>query len=256
MMNYCRTFIISKILKTTTQIRSLSNQVQTTSSGPSSEIVIKQETNNSQIEEANDEKEFWPSYNFAAYANDSELLRNLVDLGVNLSKLEKKRGVPEFLLKLDFERDVKKYLQFFDDLGVPAEAYGHFLTKNPLIFKESIDDLETRIYYLQSKNFNLDSIQRIVTGNPYWLSFSTKRIDRRLGWFQKNFYLTGNELREVAGKCPKLITYNLNYVKCSTFSIREEMGFGRDELKTLLVGNPVLWTVGEYDKLRWNCKTF
>lgn len=249
MMNYCRTFFISKLLKTSSQCQVLSKSIRSRS-----EMVPK--TENSVVEIENErfnvkevfekqQKGSFPSFNFAAYANNSELLQNFVNLGVNLSKIEKRQGLGEFILKLDWDRDVTKYLLFLKDLGVPSEAFGALLTRNPLIFKESIDDLETRIYYLQSKQFNLDSIRRIVTGNPYWLSFSTKRIDRRLGWFQKEFQLTGNELREVVVKCPKLITFNLLHVKESTFSMREEMGFEKHEMKSLMISNPKLWTIGE-----------
>jgi mTERF domain-containing protein, mitochondrial len=249
MMNYCRTFFISKLLKTSSQYQIISKSIRS-----ASEIVPKTDDSLEPIEnEKINVKKFlekqktgsMPSFNLAAYANNSELLQNFMNLGVNLSKIESRRGLGEFILRLDWERDVKNHLLFLKDLGVPPEAYGALLTKNPLIFKESIDDLETRIYYLQSKKFNLDNICRIVTGNPYWLSFSTKRIDRRLGWFQKEFKLAGNELREVVVKCPKLITYNLNHVKDSTFSIKEEMGFEKHELKSLMISNPKLWTIGE-----------
>ena len=38
---------------------------------------------------------------------------------------------------------------------------------------------------------------------------STKKIDQRLGHFQKNFKLTGNEVRNLAVKRPRLITYHM-----------------------------------------------
>ena len=181
-----------------------------------------------------------PSFNFAAYVNKSESLRKFVELGVDLSKIEKKKGLPQYVLKLDFERDVKKHLFFFNDLGIPAEAYGYFLTKNPLIFKESLDDLETRVYYLRSKKFSVPNVQTIVLKNPFWLSFSTKRIDKRLGWFQKNFIMTGDEVRKLTVKQPKLITYNLEHVREAAFSVREQMGFDKLETKMLLLAKPNL----------------
>lgn len=248
-MNYCRTFFITKLLKsstTTTQHFHLNSRISRLSSSNS---IVPQNV------DSDDEKQLQidkpqlkplpPSFNFAAYVNDSELLKNFVHLGVNLSKLEKRKGIMDFVMKLDFERNVKPHLLFLSDLGVPHEALGYFFTKNPLILKESIDDLTTRVYYLQSKKFKVDEIQQIVASNPYWLSFPTKRIDRRLGFFQKNFNLTGNELRAVAVTAPRLITYNIAHVKASTFAIKEEMGFSQEEVKALILSRPSLWMNGK-----------
>lgn len=185
-----------------------------------------------------------PTFNFAAYANKSETIQKLVGLGVNLSKIEKKKGFPQYVLKLDFERDIKKHLLFLHDLGVPAEEFGYFITKNPLIFKESIEDLETRVYYLRAKNFEVSQVCDIVVRNPFWLSFATHRIDRRLGWFQKNFQLSGNDVRLVVCKQPKLITYNMAHIRESTFTIKEEMGFDRNETRALLLAKPNFWMNG------------
>jgi mTERF domain-containing protein, mitochondrial len=181
-----------------------------------------------------------PTFNFAAYVNKSETLGKFVELGVDLSRIEKKKGLAKFVLQLDFEKNIKPHLFFLHDLGIPAEDYGQFITKNPLIFKESIEDLETRVYYLRSKKFSVPDVRRIVTKNPFWLSFSTRRIDRRLGWFQKNFLMTGDELRTLTVKQPKVITYNLEHIREANFSIREQMGFEKDETKALILAMPKL----------------
>lgn len=197
-----------------------------------------------------------PTFNFAAYANKSETIQKLVALGVDLSKIEKKKGFPQFVLKLDFERDIKNHLLFLHDLGVAAEDFGYFITKNPLIFKESIEDLETRVYYLRAKKFAVNQVADIVVRNPFWLSFATHRIDRRLGWFQKNFQLSGDDIRRVVCKQPKLITYNMEHIRESTFTIKEEMGFDKDETKALLLAKPNFWMNGESSRsfvLNENC---
>lgn len=250
-MNYCRTFFLTKLLKNSSQIAVFPSRTCRLFSSESQNAIVNQNQNDFSDSENQIQIEkpkfntAQPSFNFAPYVNESELLKNFVHMGVNLSKLEKRSGIMELIMRLDFERDVKKYLLFLNDLGVPSMAFGHFITKNPMIFKESIEDLTTRIYYLQSKKFEIEQIQQIVTGNPYWLSFSTKRIDKRLGFFQKNFNLTGNELRSVAVQAPRLITYNLAYVNSSSFSIREEMGFSKDEMKSLILSRPRLWMIGE-----------
>lgn len=258
-MNYCRSFFITKLLKNTKTLQQQSNlrSCQHLFSTPSNSTLpqsIDADDDKLVTVDRAQLKPLQPSFNFAAYVNDSETLQNFVHLGVDLSKLEKRKGIMDFVMKLDFERDVKKYLLFLSDLGVPSEAFGFFFTKNPLICKESIEDLTTRVYYLQSKRFSVEQIQRIVSGNPYWLSFSTQRIDRRLGFFQKNFSLTGDELREVASKAPRLITYSIAHVKASSFSIREEMGFSKDEVKSLFLSRPSLWMNGE--RFFFLCKDF
>lgn len=213
----------------------------------SSSLVPLENTN---IQEFRDDKidvpkYFAPTFNFAAYVNKSETLRKFVELGVDLSNIEKRKGLPQFVLKLDFDRDVKSHLFFLHDLGLPPETFGYFITKNPLIFKESIDDLETRVYYLRSKNFSIEQVREIVSKNPYWLSFTTRRIDRRLGYFQKNFQLTGNEIRSLCIMSPRLITYNMEHIREATFSIKEEMGFDKDEIKCLLLTKPRLWMLSK-----------
>lgn len=188
---------------------------------------------------------FPPTFNFAAYITKSETLTKFVELGVDLSKIESKKGLPEFVLKLDFNRDVKPHLMFLNDLGIPPEDFGQILTKNPLFFKNTLDELETRVYYLRSKNFSIEQVQTIVVRDPFWLNFSTKRIDRRLGFFQKNFSLAGDDIRFVATRCPRVITSHLMHVRELAFVVREEMGYDADAAKVILLGNPRLYMMSK-----------
>ncbi|XP_070495366.1 transcription termination factor 3, mitochondrial, partial [Chironomus tepperi] len=199
---------------------------------------ILEETNRELVPGEDFPTYFPPTFNFAAYVNKSETLQKFVELGVDLSKIEKKKGLPQFLMRLDFNRDVRNHLLLLHDLEIPAELYGEFLTKNPLFFKNSIEDLETRIYYLRSKNFSIEQVRTIVSKDPFWLNFSTKRIDRRLGWFQKNFALTGDDVRYLATKFPRVITSHLMTVRELSFSIKEEMGFNKEETKALILAVP------------------
>lgn len=186
-----------------------------------------------------------PAFNFAAYVNKSESLQHLVKLGVDLHKLEKRKGIPQFILQLDFERDMREHLKFLTEVGVPLEGLGEFVTKNPLIFKEDLGDMEVRINYLESKRFLPEQISRIVCKNPFWLMISTKRIDKRLGYFQKTFKMMGDEVRLLTAKQPRIITYNLEHIRQNTFTVREEMGFEPEEMKQLLLSKPKLWMMSE-----------
>lgn len=187
-----------------------------------------------------------PTYNLAAYVDKSELLQQFIQLGVDLGAIERRKGLPEFVLKLQLEQDVKPRLLFLNDQGVPVEAFGELITKNPLIFKVDLDHMQTRVNYLESKGFSSIQIQRILTLNPYWLMFSTKRIDKRLGFFQKEFSLKGDDVRLLASKLPRLVTYNMEHIQKATFCVREEMGFNKEEIRCLLLSKPRLWMLSKY----------
>lgn len=119
-------------------------------------------------------------------------------------------------------------------------------SKNPLLFKEDLEDLKTRVEYLKSKRFSHEARARILTQNPYWLMFSTRRVDRRLGYFQKEFRLSGHDLRLLATKEPNLITYNMEHLRKSVFTLKEEMGFSPKELSALIIRRPRLMMTRKY----------
>ncbi|EFN76111.1 transcription termination factor 3, mitochondrial-like [Harpegnathos saltator] len=181
------------------------------------------------------------TFSFAKYANKSRIIQELVKLGVELYKLESKEGMVQYILGLDFDRDVKPYITFLYDCGVPADYLGHFITKNPYIFKEDIDDLHTRIRYLRAHEFNINMIKTIICKNPRWLLHSTKDIDGRLSYFQTNFKLKGNEVRIFTVKGPKVVTYHMMHIMANTFSIKQDMEFNDKQMKQLLLRMPRLW---------------
>ncbi|XP_076671499.1 mitochondrial transcription termination factor 3 [Andrena cerasifolii] len=182
-----------------------------------------------------------PTFNFAKFANDSYTIQQLVKLGVELYKLEKDRDLVEMYLSLDFDKDMKPYIRFLHDCGVEPENLGQFITKNPKIFKEDMDDLHTRIRYLRAHKFTPELIKEIVNKNPIWLSFKTQEIDGRLGHFQHTFKLNGYQVRSLAVKCPRLITYNMPHLRENTFAVKEEMGFDSTEMQLLLMKVPRVW---------------
>lgn len=180
-----------------------------------------------------------PTFNLAAYANNSKTLQKLIKIGVDLNKIERRKGLAQFILKLNFENDMENHIRFLHHVcDIPRLSFGKFLTKNPLIFKEDLLDLETRVNYLKSKLFQPTDITRIVEVNPFWLMFSTQRIDNRLGYFQKKFQLTGVQVRQLTVKQPRLITYHLDSVEQNAFSVQEEFGFTLDETKALILQTP------------------
>ncbi|XP_008559579.1 transcription termination factor 3, mitochondrial [Microplitis demolitor] len=190
-----------------------------------------------------------PTFNFAAYANYSETIQELVKLGVELWKLEDSPDKMECILQRNFD-DMKPYIQFLHDSGVAVDEIGKFITKNPQIFKQDMDDLKTRIRYLRAHKFSRDDIARIVTSHPCWLNFTTKFLDQRLGFFQKEFKLNGNEVRFLTVRKPILITHKQSELRENIFCVREQMGFYPEEMKLIILNKPTVYTTERYLTLR------
>ncbi|KRZ89362.1 RuvB-like 1 [Trichinella sp. T8] len=186
-------------------------------------------------------RRYFRSYTLAPFVNDSELLRNFVEIGVDLSKLESRSNAVDFLVKLDWKNDVQPMLRFLVLNGIPLEEIGQYLTRNPWIFQQNLQHLSDRIGYLKSKAFTVDAIAHIINKARYWLNFDIQTIDSRLGWLQINFKLTGDEVRDVVTKEPKLITFGTGYVQRLQFTFRQEMGFTKIQTKQLLIKDPKLY---------------
>lgn len=75
---------------------------------------------------------------------------------------------------------------------------------------------------------------------------STLRIDKRLGFFQQKFSLSGNEVRELATMAPKIITYNLHHINTNNFVVKEELGFSDEEIKQLILCKPKIWMISKF----------
>ncbi|OWR44919.1 hypothetical protein KGM_214169 [Danaus plexippus plexippus] len=75
--------------------------------------------------------------------------------------------------------------------------------------------------------------------------YSTLRIDKRLGFFQQKFSLSGNEVRELATMAPKIITYNLHHINTNNFVVKEELGFSDEEIKQLILCKPKIWMINQ-----------
>ena len=134
------------------------------------------------------------SFNLAPYVNESETLSNLVKLGVDLSKIENDSMVANALVKMDFSREVKPLLLFLNRIGVTDRDIGKCITKCPGILRESLEDMQVRVNYLESKKFSLEAIAKVVSSQPMILMLATKDADAQLGYLQKDFKLNGKIL--------------------------------------------------------------
>nr|CAG4636464.1 EOG090X0C5Y [Eubosmina coregoni] len=186
-----------------------------------------------------------PSFNLASFVNKSELLQQMVKLGVSLYEWDKIKDVNSWVIKMNFESDVKPVIQFLVDSGVSPDTLGNIFTNSPHILRERLEDLEVRKNYLEAKKFNPEMIGRIFSRNPTWLLHSTQEIDKKLGLIQQIFELSGNEVRSLTAKEPRLITCQLHKIKVMNFGLMEEMGFDAPQMKSLLLTKPKLWLMNK-----------
>ncbi|XP_077862761.1 transcription termination factor 3, mitochondrial-like [Saccoglossus kowalevskii] len=200
---------------------------------------------------------------FATYVDQSETLSNLVKIGMDLSKVQKRWTFKDNLIKMDFDKDIKDKLSFLHHVGVDDSLLGKFLTKNPFILMESVDNLEARVAYLNLKNFTDEAISQIITRAPYFLNFSIKRIDNKLGFYRKELSLTGNETRYLITRNPKVTKKNIHpedfrclllpgklaTVKRSIFALKEQMRFSQKEFKKMVLNQPKILQTGKFKLL-------
>ncbi|XP_072107817.1 transcription termination factor 3, mitochondrial [Mobula birostris] len=180
------------------------------------------------------------SFTLRDYVDRSETLTKLVLLGVDLSKLERRPNVANMLLRLDFDRDVKERLLFLKDVGVEKDFLGAFLTRNPFVLTENIENLQKRVQYLQSQKFNKEAISRMLSAAPYLLNFSVERLDNRLGFYQKELQLSKQKTRDLVTRLPKLLTNSLEPVKENLKVCRIELGFRDNEIQHMVTRVPKL----------------
>uniref|UniRef100_A0A9L0R283 Transcription termination factor 3, mitochondrial n=1 Tax=Equus caballus TaxID=9796 RepID=A0A9L0R283_HORSE len=185
------------------------------------------------------------SFTLRDYVDHSETLQNLVLLGLDLSKIEKQPDAANLLLRLDFEKDIKQILLFLKDLGIEDNQLGTFLTKNYAIFSEDLENLKTRVAYLQSKNFSKADIAQMVRKAPFLLSFSVERLDNRLGFFQKELQLTVKKTRDLVVRLPRLLTGSLEPVKENMKVYHLELGFKLNEIQHMITKIPKMLTANK-----------
>jgi mTERF domain-containing protein len=183
-----------------------------------------------------------PTQTLAALVNESRTLQKLVDLGVSLHTWEQNNHV-NLAVKLDFVRDVAPVVRFLADVGIRHDRIGDVLTENPLLIEEEVGRLKTRVAYMGSKNFTEKSISKIITECPSWLNYPVKVIDSRLGFLQKSFGLTGDEVRKVAAAEPNLVVWKgtPRQVHRLQLCVTNEMGFTKTQSKNMLVNLPKLY---------------
>lgn len=179
------------------------------------------------------------------YVDQSETLCKLVQLGVNLWKLEQRPNVGSMLLRLNFDTDVAPRLLFLKDIGVEDSRFGYIITHNPFILTEDLENLQARVNYLKSKKFSSETVASMVSRAPYLLNFSVKRLDNRLGFYQQQLNLSATNTRDVVARLPRLLCGSLEPVKENLKVCEIELGFKINEIQQIVLAVPKVLTANK-----------
>ncbi|KAK3932614.1 Transcription termination factor 3, mitochondrial [Frankliniella fusca] len=172
-------------------------------------------------------------------ANRSTKVKELVKLGVDMYKIAGRHGDLERLMLLDWERQIKPQIRFLVDIGIQPDRLADFFSRNTALLWTDKDDIEVRLNYLRAKNFSPEQIERVVNGGAFWLTLSTKEIDGRLGFIQKTFRLSGNNVRSIAASCPAVVSSTKWSIFMDTTKLLDrEFGFDSWERQHLLQTAP------------------
>lgn len=181
------------------------------------------------------------SFNLAAFVNNSNTLQELLKLGVSLYDIENSNtNAAALLLKLDFEKDCIAYIKFLVDNGVKEKNLGRFITEFPMIFSQHMDDLQTRVNYLESKGFSSVMIAKALNKSAVLLANKTKTLDYKLGELKIEFRLPAAILRTIIVNHPTVISHPNEQYKLINFTLNEEFGFETNEIHKILEKQPTV----------------
>jgi len=162
-------------------------------------------------------------------------------MGVDVYRWNQPNVKAKYILTLNFERDCIQHLVFLNELGIKNKDLAQFLSYNPWIFKETIEDLNVRINYLESKGFNQENIRNILIRAPFLLNLSTKMLETKLNWFRNKFHLINNEIHDFVIRAPKLLSLPLQDISNTYFNMHTKLNFEYLELNKLFKQYPKLF---------------
>lgn len=173
------------------------------------------------------------TFDLAYLINESETLKRFVEMGVDVYRWNNPNEKGKYILTLNFERDCMAHLIFLNDLGLKKKKLGEFLGYNPWIFKETIDDLQVRVKYLKSLDFDDEQIRDVCSRAPFLLNLSTKTLDAKFQWFRRKFQLDQSQSKEFVVLAPKLLTLPLKGISNTYFNMNQQLDFSREEMKEI-----------------------
>ncbi|EGT35287.1 hypothetical protein CAEBREN_12999 [Caenorhabditis brenneri] len=181
------------------------------------------------------------SHSLVPYVNHSPLLRFLVDIGVDLAEIENTTSIGRHLLRLQMEDVLKKIELMQNEIGFENEEIGAYLTRNPFFLLQNVNDMQTRLNYLELKKFTKAERRKIVDEYRYWLNCNVQLIDSRLGWIQQQFKLSAKSTREIIVKEPRIIMFGTGPIERIFKMFTKELNFNSNQLKALIVTDPRLF---------------
>ncbi|GMT34898.1 hypothetical protein PFISCL1PPCAC_26195 [Pristionchus fissidentatus] len=189
------------------------------------------------------------SRSLAPYVNHVPLLRVLVDIGVDLFEIEcKYPAVPRRLLRLPYSeaRSKIRWLVSIGDLnyfllGFTPDSLGEYLTRNPFVLLQNLDDLKTRVNYLESIKFTRPEILKLVSEFRFWLNIDVKTTEKRLDTVTGMFGLRKSMMRKALVKEPRLLMFGLGPIKRIWDLLTNEFCLSADAVKGMLIEDPRLF---------------
>ncbi|VDK79816.1 unnamed protein product [Litomosoides sigmodontis] len=179
------------------------------------------------------------SWSIAHYVNHLPVLQILVELGMNLFEVDSMEHIGRKLIKLDWENDVRpKLVWLLHQVGMPITDVGSYLTRNPYFLLQDLESMQVRLNYLYTKRLTKAKILKIVKNNRFWLNTDVKTTDARLGWIQKTFELTGDEMRQLIVTEPRVIMYGIGSLERLVTMLNEELEFTKEQVKAILLKDP------------------
>lgn len=110
-----------------------------------------------------------PTLSLIHHVNTSEVLSELVKLGVSIHKIDKTPSVRDWVMKLNMEENIKPLIRFFMDQEIHLDCVGDLINKCPHILQLSQLQTVRFIAYMQSKNFTAEMIKKILMKSPHLL---------------------------------------------------------------------------------------
>ena len=146
---------------------------------------------------------------------------------------------------MDWKKDAFPRLEWLvKTFEVDSETLGNYITRNPFFLIQNLNEMKERVAYLKSKNFNAKQISKIVIENRYWLNTDVKITDARLGWIQRQFNLTGDQLRNLITKEPRLTYFGLGPLQRLVLLFNKELRFSKYDVREMIMEDPRLFMIG------------
>ncbi|KAF8381337.1 hypothetical protein PRIPAC_70479 [Pristionchus pacificus] len=183
------------------------------------------------------------------YVNHVPLLKRLVDVGVDLFEIEcKYPAVPRHLLRLPYAEAREKIRWLVSIVfanpalaGFTPDSLGDYITRNPYVLLQKLDDMKARVNYLASIKFNRKEILKLVSEFRFWLNIDVKSTEKRLDTVTGMFGLRKSAMRQVLVKEPRLLMFGLGPIKRIWDLLTVEFGFTAEQVKDMLMDDPRLF---------------